>query len=108
MYVSLLKIVSLLARVVDSAAYILLDGSQDFMLVPAEEDFLAAVEKLEAAGGRRTLWSYGTVNPDVLDTNPMAMKIHGTRIQQFERFGQHSVQFQLNSHPPSTSAGRSS
>ena len=72
-------------------AYILLHGTQGFMLVPAVQDFLAAVEKLEGADFRRIPWSYATVDPDLLGKNPMTLKIHKKRIRQFERFDQHSV-----------------
>jgi hypothetical protein len=67
------------------------------MFIPAEEDFLAAVEKLEHAGFRRTPWSYATKDPDLLGTNPRTLRIHGSRIREYERFDQHSVRFHFPS-----------
>ena len=67
------------------------------MFVPADGDFLAAVEKLEDAGFRRTPWSYGTKNPDLLGTDPLTLKIHNRRIREYERLDQHSVRFHFPS-----------
>jgi hypothetical protein len=67
------------------------------MFVPAEEDFLAAVGKLEDAGFRRTPWSYATKDPDLLGTDPLTSKIHRSRIREYERFDEHSVRFHFPS-----------
>ena len=93
MYVSLSENLLAFVPSFHLAAYSLLHGTQGFMLVPAEQDFSAAVEKLEGAGFRRIPWSYATVDPDLLGTNPMTVRIHKKRIREFERFDQHSVRF---------------
>jgi hypothetical protein len=67
------------------------------MLVPTEEDFLTAVKKLEDAGFHRTPWSYATVDPELLGTDPITLKIHRREIQKRERFDQHSVRFHFPS-----------
>ncbi|KAI9772216.1 MAG: hypothetical protein M1840_000965 [Geoglossum simile] len=67
------------------------------MIVPAEEDFLAAVKKLEDSGFHGMPWSYGTVDPELLGTDPLTLEIHRGEIQKYERFDQHSVRFHFPS-----------
>jgi hypothetical protein len=67
------------------------------MFVPAEEDFLAAVKKLEDAGFCRTPWSYGTMDPKLLGTDPITLKIHRRMVLEYERFDQYSVRFHFPS-----------
>ena len=67
------------------------------MFVPAEKDFSEAVKKLEDAGFHRIPWSYATIDPELLGTDPITLKIHRRGIQKYERFDQHSVRFHFPS-----------
>ncbi|KAI9860740.1 MAG: hypothetical protein M1813_005663 [Trichoglossum hirsutum] len=70
---------------------------QSFMFILTEEDFLAAVKKLEDGGFHRKPWSYATVDPELLGTNLVTLKIHRREIREYERFDQHSVRFHFPS-----------
>jgi hypothetical protein len=67
------------------------------MFVPTEEDFLAAVKNLEDSGFHRAPWSYGTVGPELLGTDPLTLEIHKREIRKYERLDQHSVRFHFPS-----------
>ncbi|KAI9770577.1 MAG: hypothetical protein M1840_003167 [Geoglossum simile] len=51
----------------------------------------------EDAGFHRTPWSYGTVDPELLGTNPITLRIHKSEIQKYKRLDQHSVRFNFPS-----------
>jgi len=67
------------------------------MIIPAEEDFLVAAKKLEDAGFSRAPWSYATVDPDLLGTDPIILNIHREESREFGWFDQYSLRFNFPS-----------
>jgi len=68
------------------------------MLVPSEEDFEESMKLLDDAGFQHTPWSYATVDPKILDTDPITQRLHASGIRGYQRLDAHSVRYQF---PPS-------
>lgn len=68
------------------------------MLVPDEKDMEKAMKKLEEAGFQHTPWSYATIDPKILSTEPVTQRIHDGFIRGYQRLDAHSVRYHF---PPS-------
>lgn len=65
------------------------------MLIPSDSDFSQAVSKLEQAGFSNIPWSYGTVDPKILETNddPVLHRTYLKRQRDFAKLDAHSTRF---------------
>lgn len=68
------------------------------MLVPSEQDYAAALAKVEREGFYNTPWSYGSLDPAEIDAHPQSERlrqIHSTADQHYKTLNTHSTRYKF-------------
>lgn len=66
------------------------------MLVPSEQNYAAAIAKVEQAGFSNTSWSYGSLDPAEMDAHTQSERlreIHSTADQHYKMLNMHSKRY---------------
>ena len=63
------------------------------MLVLADEDFHHAASRLDAAGFKKTPWSFGTRRPTPIAGDEISERIHSQAIQTYRKLNENSVRY---------------
>lgn len=70
------------------------------MLVPSEQNYSAALEKVEQKGFCKTSWSYGSLDPADIDAHPQSERmrqVHATADQHYKMLNVNSARYRFPS-----------